>query len=179
MQIKNSHQRYGIVAITLHWVMAVLVIGMIILGLYMVTLPISLQKLKWYGRHKAFGILILMLVTLRLGWRFGNIVPNLPPFFAWVEKSAAHFVHYLLYALLIFMPLTGWMNSSAAGLQVSFFGLFLLPDLVQPDENLRQFLSMLHKTMGYTLLVLICLHALAALQHHFYYKDDILKRMLP
>ncbi len=179
MQIKNSHLRYGVVAITLHWVMAVLVIGMIILGLYMVTLPISLQKLKWYGRHKEFGVMILMLVTLRLGWRFGNIVPSLPAFFSWVEKSAAHLVHYLLYALLILMPLTGWMNSSAAGLQVSFFGLFLLPDLVQPDESLRQFLSMLHKTMGYTLLVLICLHVIAALQHHFYYKDDILKRMLP
>lgn len=179
MQIKNTQLRYGAVAITLHWVMAALVIGMIVLGLYMVTLPISLQKLKWYGRHKEFGILILMLVTLRLGWRMGNRVPILPSILSWAEKAAAHLVHYLLYTLLILMPLTGWMNSSAAGLQVSFFGLFLLPDLVQPDESLRQFLSTLHKTMGYTLLVLICLHAIAALQHHYYYKDDILKRMLP
>lgn len=179
MQIKNTPIRYGVVAMTFHWVMALLVIGMIVIGLYAVSLPIGLQKLRLYGRHKEFGILILMLVTLRLGWRFGNKVPVLPSFMARYEKFAAHGMHYMLYAMLIFMPLTGWMISSAAGLQVSFFGLFLLPDLVQPDKQLQALFVTTHHWLGYTLMVLIVLHVGAALHHHFHYKDDILTRMLP
>jgi cytochrome b561 len=179
MLFRNTENRYGLIAITLHWVMAVIVIGLICLGLYMVRLPISLEKLKLFGWHKEYGILVLMLVLLRFCWRFWSIQPKLPPYIARLQQFAAHAVHYLLYALMIAMPLTGWMTSSAAGLQVSFFGLFLMPDLVAPDENLRILLASIHEWLGYALIAVICMHAGAALQHHFYHKDDILRRMLP
>src|SRR3990167_1520285 len=179
MQIKNSVNRYGIVAITLHWLMAVLIIGLIILGLYMVRLPISLQKLKFYGWHKEYGLLALFLVAIRLGWRFANISPVLPDHLAKLQKLAAHAAHYLLYLLMFALPLTGWLLTSAAGLPVSFFSLFVLPDLVAPDENLRMLLILVHEYLGYALIAVICAHAAAALQHHFYHKDDILRRMLP
>jgi len=179
MLIMNSSSRYGLVAIILHWLMAILIIGMLIAGLYMVRLPISLQKLRWYGWHKEFGTLILMLVCLRLGWRFGNTSPVLPPTLAWFQRTAAHAVHYALYGLMILMPLTGWMMSSAAGLPVSFFGLFVMPDLIGPNDHLKDLLKVVHEWLGYGLIAVICMHAAAALQHHFYHKDDILRRMFP
>jgi cytochrome b561 len=77
------------------------------------------------------------------------------------------------------MPLTGWLMSSAAGLPVSFFGWFVLPDLVSANEELRVTLVFIHEWLGYALIAAICMHAAAALQHHFYYKDDILRRMFP
>ncbi|HTM64070.1 MAG TPA: cytochrome b [Gammaproteobacteria bacterium] len=179
MQFKNSENRYGIIAIFLHWLIALVVIAMIILGLYMVRQPASLQKLKLFGWHKEYGMLVLFLFVLRLSWRFINVAPILPAHISALQKLAAHGMHYLLYGMMIAMPLTGWMTSSAAGLSVSFFGLFVLPDLVNPDDNLRMLLGEVHEWLGYILIALICAHAGAALQHHFYHKDDILRRMLP
>jgi cytochrome b561 len=179
MQIKNSLSRYGLFTIAMHWLMAALIIGLIVFGLYMVRLPISLQKLKFFGWHKEYGILALMLVSVRLGWRFSNVVPALPSHMPRIQKIAAHGAHYIFYFLMFAMPLTGWMLSSSAGLPVSFFGLFVLPDLVSPNQELRDWLTETHEWLGYGLIAVICAHASAALQHHFYYKDDILKRILP
>lgn len=179
MQLKNSANRYGMVAVILHWLMAVLIIGLIVLGLYMVRLPVSLQQVKFFGWHKEYGLLALLLVMLRLAWRFGNVVPVLPAHIAYLQRLAAHAAHYALYFLMFAMPLTGWMLTSATGFPVSFFGWFVLPDLVAPDENLRHLLTVTHEWLGYALIAVICAHASAALQHHFYHKDDILRRMLP
>lgn len=179
MQIKNTAQRYGAVAITLHWVMALLIIGMLTLGLYMVGVPISLEKLQLYGLHKEFGVTVLMLVTLRVLWRWTNITPLLPNTMPAWQKLAAHGAHFALYALMFAMPLTGWALSSAAGLPVSFFGLFTLPNLVAPNDGLRLLLTTTHKYLAFSLIAVLCAHVAAALQHHFFNKDDILKRILP
>src|SRR3990167_4507913 len=109
MQFKNTDNRYGIIAIMLHWLMAILMIGLIILGLYMVRQPISLQKLRFYGWHKEYGLLALILVAVRLGWRLGNVVPVLPAHISALQKLAAHAAHYLLYLLMFALPVTGWM----------------------------------------------------------------------
>lgn len=177
--IKNSTLRFGIVSITLHWLMALLVIGLLIVGLYMVELPIGIQKLKLYGWHKECGILVLMLVAVRLGWRINNVVPTLPAHLAKWQQWAARSVHFALYGFMILNPLTGWMLSSASGLSVSFFGLFILPDLIGPNETAKIILSEIHEWLAFGLIGAICAHVGAALQHHFIYKDDILKRMLP
>lgn len=176
--LTNSKNDYGSIAILLHWLMAFLVIGLIILGLYMEDMPISLQKVRFYGWHKEYGILALGLVTIRIFWRWINILPNLDLLPRW-ESYIARLVHRLFFILLFAMPLSGWMLSSAAGLPVSFFGLFVLPNLVAPDEHLRIFMGDVHEVLGYALIALICLHVLAALKHHFVNKDDILRRMLP
>ena len=176
MQIKNSEKSYGIIAISLHWAMAILLIALLVLGLYMVGLAISLQKLKLYGWHKEYGILALILVIARLAWRFANITPLLSEL-PLLEIIAARAVHWVFYVLMFAMPITGWFITSAAGLPVSFFGWFVLPDLISPNENLMQLFQLLHKWLGYGLIATILLHTAAALKHHFINKDDILRRM--
>lgn len=179
MQFRNTLENYGAVAKFLHWLIAFIVIGLLILGLYMVPLPINAQKLKLYGWHKEWGILVLMLVIVRLSWRLININPALPAHMPRWQQLAAKSVHFAFYIFLFLMPLTGWMMSSSAGLPVSFFGLFTLPDLVSPNENNMKILEEVHEWLGYGLIAALLAHVGAALQHHFIYKDNILRRMLP
>ncbi len=178
MRIRNSKNHYGVIAIWLHWIIAVLIIALLALGLYMVRIPISVWKLKLYGWHKELGMLVLMLVLLRLGWRLGNIIPSLPESIPGWQKVAARMAHWAFYGFMIALPLSGWLITSASGLPVSFFGLFVFPDMVGPDENLRRVFTQVHEWLSYALIAVICLHIAAALKHHFINKDDILKRIL-
>lgn len=177
MQLKNSQNDYGFIAILMHWLMALLIIFLLVLGLYMVALPISLQKLKYYGWHKEYGLLVLALVCVRLLWRLTNATPQLS--LPTLEKFAARVAHWSFYGLMFALPLSGWLMTSASGLPVSFFGWFTLPDLIAANETHRLFLMWLHKWLAYGFLALLVLHVAAALKHHFINKDDILKRMLP
>lgn len=176
MLIKNTENRFGVVAISLHWVMALLIIGMLAVGLYMVNLPVGLQKLKLYGLHKACGFLVLGLVTIRLIWRLLNTTPQLS--LPWWEKVAARLAHVALYGFMFAMPITGWLVTSAAGFPASFFGLFTIPTLIAPNEELLPWFSMAHEWIAYGLIATILVHTAAALKHHFIDKDDILKRMM-
>jgi len=176
MRIFNTRDRYGIVAILLHWIIATLMIGLLILGLYMVALPISLEKLKLYGWHKEYGFLVLALAIVRILWRLTNTTPalSIPP----LEEFAARSVHWIFYIFMFALPITGWLITSAAGLPASFFGLVTLPNLVSPNEELRQLFQEIHEWLGYALIAVIALHAAAAFKHHFINKDDILRRMI-
>ncbi len=180
MHIRNTQNQYGVIAKLFHWLMALLLIVLVIIGLYMVELPLgSVKKLKLYGWHKELGVLVLMLVSMRLLWRLINITPPLPENMPTWQKLAAISVHWVFYILLFALPLTGWMLSSASGLPVSFFGLFVLPDLVSQSSELRSLLSEVHEWLAYGLIAAFFAHAGAALQHHFIHKDNILRRMLP
>lgn len=176
--LKNSSEGYGLIAILLHWIIAILIIGMLILGLYMVRMPISIEKLKFYGWHKEFGVLVLELAMLRLFWRLFNVSPGLPLTMPAYQKFAAKSAHWAFYIFMFAMPISGWMMSSSAGLSVSFFGLFLLPNLVGPNPALHHYLALMHQYLAYSLIALIALHTTAALEHHFIKKDDVLRRML-
>ena len=182
MQFANTGNRYGIIAIALHWLMAVLLVTLVALGLYMVSLPdvgFNTKKILLILFHKELGIVALALVTVRLAWRIGNVLPalveNLPDW----QKLTARFVHLSFYALMLALPVTGWLMSSAAGIPVYFFGLFSLPDFIAHDEYLFQVFIEIHKWLSYALIVCILVHAGAALRHHFMLRDDTLKRMLP
>lgn len=177
MIFKNTDNRFGIITITLHWVMAILIIGLLILGIYMVELPVSLAKLRYYGWHKEYGLLVLGLAIFRLFWRFYNINPRLD--LSFLEKLAARSVHWAFYFFMFAMPITGWVITSAAGLPASFFGLYTLPNIVSPNEETRLLFQEIHQWLGYALILTITMHASAALKHHFINKDNILKRMLP
>lgn len=179
MQAKNTPEHYGWIMMSLHWLIAILIIGLIILGLYMVPLAIGRFKLKLYGWHKEWGLLVLGLVALRLIWRWLNTNPSLPIHMWLIEKIVARLMHYLFYVLMFLVPISGWLMSSAAGLPVSFFGLFILPDFVYPNEQSRLFFQQAHEILAYVLLACIVLHTLAALKHHFINKDDVLRKMLP
>jgi len=176
MQLKNSEMHFGMIAIILHWIMAILLIALLVLGLYMVRVPISLEKLKLYGWHKEYGMLALLLVIARSIWRISNRIPTLS--LPWWEKVAARTVHYAFYGFMFAMPITGWIITSASGLPVSFFDWFVFPDLVAPNPDTMSLFQQIHKWLGYGLIATIILHTSAALKHHFINKDDILKRML-
>ena len=178
MQIINSATRFGVVAIFLHWLLALLIIGLLALGMYMVTLPINLEKLKLYGWHKEYGFLVLFLAVFRLIWRLANQLPELEAL-PLLEKIAARSMHWAFYVFMFAMPITGWLITSASGLPASFFGLFTLPDLVVANEQNRVLFEWVHQWLGYGLIAAISLHTAAALKHHFINKDNILRRMFP
>jgi cytochrome b561 len=179
---RNTTRRYGTVAMALHWVMAVLVIGLVALGLYMTSLPdagFDKLKIQLFVQHKQFGMLALFLVLARLAWRFGNRLPRLVEGMPEWQQVAARFVHLCFYALLVALPLTGWLMSSAAGIPVNFFQLGYLPDLIGFNDYRFELLVTAHKALGYTLIAFILVHAGAALQHHFVDRDETLRNMLP
>ena len=178
MQINNTGKRYGLIAKLFHWVMALLIVTLVAVGLYMANLPVSMLKLKFYGLHKEFGLLVLMLVMLRIVWRIVNITPLLPSLMPGWQKLAAAFVHWAFYGLMFAMPLSGWAMTSAAGLPPSFFGLFILPGLVSPDPEKMHLFQTIHQYLAYCLMAAFFAHVGAALQHHFINKDDTLRRML-
>jgi cytochrome b561 len=174
--LKNNESRFGLIAIILHWVMALIMIGMLTVGLYMAGLPNSDQKFKLFGLHKSFGIVVLSLAALRLFWRLINITPTLSS--PWWERLAAHAMHLALYGFMFAMPLSGWLMSSSGGYPVSFFGLFELPQIIAANEEWNKFFQEAHEYLGYALIAAIVLHTAAALKHHFIDKDNILRRMI-
>lgn len=174
MQLKNSSTHFGLIAILFHWVMALIIIGMLAVGLYMTDLPAGLQTFKLYGWHKEFGILILMLASMRIIWRLINITPTLS--LPWFERFIARAVHWIFYLFMFAMPITGWLMSSAAGMPVSFFG-FVLPNLVKPDKHLMEIVAQVHQWLAFGLIAFIILHVLATLKHHFINKNNILRRI--
>ncbi len=175
MKLMNSNNQYGVGAITLHWLMAVLMITQLALGIYMTRVQFNDFVMSLYGLHKSIGVLILGLVILRLFWRYLNIVPTLN--ISFIEKLAAKVTMWLLYGLMLALPITGWGMSSAAGHPVMFFGLFTLPDLVAANPATAATFNITHTYLAYFTIGLIVLHALGALKHHFIDKTDILTRM--
>ena len=142
-------------------------------------LPNGLAKLQVLAWHKSFGITILMLAAIRLVWRLMNPTPDLIAETKPWERVLAKLSHLLLYALIFAMPLTGWMMSSARNFPVSWFKLFQLPDLVAPGEQTFHQMLDLHHLLFKVLVGVALLHIAGALKHHFYDKNDVLKRMLP
>lgn len=180
MQLKNSSLRWGSLARLFHWVIVALIITQFVLASMAEDLPLGMAKLATLARHKSVGITILTLAVLRLLWRLYNRnSPPLPADLKPYQKGLAHLTHYGLYVLLFAMPLSGWLMSSAKNYPVSWFGFFTLPNLVQPDEGVFEFMKSTHGVLAGTLVVITTLHVLAALYHHFMKKDDVLKRMLP
>lgn len=177
LPIKNTDDRYGLMTILIHWLMAIIIIGLLALGLYMADLPISPAKLKYYGWHKEFGLLVLMLVIVRVTWRLRNINPTLANLPRW-EELAARSVHWLFYFFMFANPITGWLISSAAGLPVSFFGLFTFPTLIAASEPNRIFFTGIHEWLAYGLIATVCLHVAAAFKHFLIDRDHIMQRML-
>jgi cytochrome b561 len=169
--------RYSTPAIVLHWLVALLIFAGFPLGLYMSDLRLSPTKLQLYSYHKWIGITVLMLVAIRVGWRLTHRPPPLPDSIVRWQRQASALVHGLLYVLILVVPLSGWLMSSAKGFQTVWFGVLPLPDLVGKDKALGELLLGVHKALNFTLLGLVILHVGAALQHHFIERQPFLQRM--
>lgn len=164
-----------------HWGMFLILLTLVVVGYYMHGLPADTPeqmgyKYDLYGVHKSFGILVLILVIFRLGWRMINPVPKMPGTMSRIESLSAHAMHMLLYMIMISQPLFGWLRSSSAGVPVKFFGLEL-PALADKDKAISHFFHEAHELTAVLLIVAFALHVAAALFHHHVRKDDVMARM--
>jgi cytochrome b561 len=181
VRLTNTHHAYGMPAIVLHWLMAVLLIALIALGIFMVRLPdagFDTRKITAILIHKEIGLVAFLFAGVRLAWRQLNPLPRPVESVPEWQQVAGLFVHLCFYALMLAQPITGWVMSSASGIPVDFLGLFTLPDLVAHNEDLFAQLRQVHDWLGIALAGLVSLHALAALRHHFGLRDVTLRRML-
>lgn len=170
--------RYTLPAIALHWLLALGIVGSFGVGIYMVDLPLSPDKLKLYNWHKWAGVTILVLSALRLLWRLTHRPPADPPMPTW-QRRAAHATHVLLYVLFFAVPLVGWAFSSAAGFPVVWFGVLPLPDFVPVDKALAAAIKPWHERLAWLMALLVLLHLAAALKHQFIDRDGLIGRMWP
>lgn len=179
MQLRNTPNSYGAVAKLLHWGILALIIAQYVMAETAEELPDGPDKLGVITNHQSVGMLILLLALARIGWKVANrgLPPPVP--MARPKQIAAAAGHGLLYLLLFVLPFSGWLMSSAAGYPTGLFGLFQFPALIGGNHDLHEALEEVHETLFNTVVVLAGLHALAAVFHHFWMKDDALRRMLP
>lgn len=175
----NQPASYTHTAILLHWLTALAILCAFPLGLYMHELELSPVKLKLYSYHKWIGIGALLLAIVRLLWRARHRPPPLLAGLPRWQEIAARGMHHGFYLLLLAVPLSGWLMSSAFGVSVVWLGVIPLPDLIGKDKQLGEALKEVHETLNYTLLLMVLIHAAAAIRHHFFERDGTLLRMLP
>jgi cytochrome b561 len=189
MDAQNSRLRYGGVAMSLHWLIAALVLVNLSIGLYMADLPrTDTSRFMLFQLHKSFGLTVLTLSIVRLGWRLVNPIPPLPRGLHPLLRLGAHVSHFLLYFLIVAIPLAGWamVSSSSLGLPTPYFGLFFWPNIpflanlapAAKAANLDLF-KQTHSLLAFGAIGLVTLHVLAALYHQFIRRDDVLRRMIP
>ncbi|WP_296659001.1 cytochrome b [Paraburkholderia sp.] len=173
-------RRYSGVAILLHWLIAALIVWGFALGWVMTDIPgITPTKLRYFSWHKWIGVTVLALVLVRILWRATHTAPALPTSTPAWERLAAHAGHGALYVLMLAIPVTGYLYSSAAGIPVVYFGVWPLPTLIGPDNELKEVLRTVHVLLDYALLAVVVLHVLAVVKHQHLDRQNILARMLP
>lgn len=177
--LMNSEERYGLVARGFHWAVAVLIIGLLWLGWYMIDVG---YYGRWYNAslvwHKVLGMLALLAGVSQVFWTIGSRAPApLASVAAW-ERLGARIVHMILFAMVVAIPVTGYAISTSAGDGISIFGWFEVPAVLPGSEVLRDLAVDLHYYLAYITVVFVLLHALAALKHQLIDRDGILRRML-
>ena len=180
MTLKNTSDRWGPVSQALHWLIVLMILGLAIVGLTMGELPKTPKYFWVYTAHKSMGLTVLALVLVRIGWRLYAGAPKpVAGTPTWQERIAS-VTHWMLYALILAMPLSGWLYDSASGLRpFRWFGLFDVPKLIAPNDALRDASHAAHEWLFWVLVALVALHAAAAFYHHLFLRDATLTRMLP
>ena len=179
MPIRNTQDHYGSVVKSFHWLIALLVIAMLIIGVSMGYIDNKALRSEVYAFHKSLGLTILGLMILRLFWRLGNPTPSLPSHLPAWQRFGARFSHVLLYLTIILMPISGICMSTAAGYPPKFFGLFTVAAPISKSKAISSFFADMHEVLAWIIVALLVVHILAALKHHFIHKDHVLRRMLP
>ena len=174
----EPRHRYSTVSLIQHWGIALLLVAQILLVSDANTDGPDARM--WVGLHKSVGLSILVLTLVRLGWRIANPAIPLPQGTPRWQRIAARTSHVLFYAVLIVLPLTGWLASSAAGRDIAWFGLFDWPLLpIGGGRDTARALMSIHHALPKLLYVLVAIHVLAALKHQFLDRDNVLRRMIP
>lgn len=180
MPIRNNSAQWGWVSIGLHWLSFVLIIGLMVIGLLLDELPKSPKYILVFNLHKSTGLTVLALTVLRLTWRLLSPAPAAVAGTPRWQDGIAKLTHGAMYALLLAMPLSGWLYDSASGLRpLKWFGLFKVPKLSGIDPDIKAFALQSHEYLFYALASLLLVHAAAALFHHYRLHDLTLVRMWP
>lgn len=179
MQLNNHTSSYGWIAIFIHWGMAITLIGLAIVGLWMVDLG---YYSPWYQVapfwHKSIGLLLIPLLLFRLYWRWRQPTPAAPKGHSQWERVMAGMTHTLLYALLAVILVSGYLISTAKGEGISLFGWFEVPAIISGIEGQADLAGKVHYWAAISMLALAALHALGAVKHHLIDRDTTLVRML-
>lgn len=183
----DTSERYTSVAITLHWLIALAIVGMILGGWYMTDLPDGAPGQYFlYQMHKSVGITILLLTIARILWRVMNPPPPLPEDMNGLEKTASHLVHLGFYGLMLVLPLTGWLYSSVSiklDVPTVLYGVISWPDVPFVEglktEGSSGVVNFIHSKLAWVALALLALHVAGAIKHELSAEDGVLKRMVP
>lgn len=176
--IKNTEDSYGTIAKLFHWIIALAIISLITVGFTMSSMAPSPDKYELYGMHKASGVMVLMLVILRLIWKFSNKSVLPPAGFPKILALAAASGHFMLYAFMFMMPVSGLLMSYFGGHDVNVFGMFTIEAVLEKNSQLSGLFHEIHTIGIWAFIAVIVMHVGAALYHHFIRKDNVLMRMI-
>lgn len=177
MALKNTEASYGWPAKVLHWAMAVLIISLVVLGLYMSELPRGDAKSDLIRLHASAGVLALILLLVRMGWKLANHTPQPISTVRW-QVVLSKLVHWAFYVVIAFLVVSGSFSVMTVGWDVPFFALFEIPSVQERDIELHHYWEDWHLAAWYSLAALFTLHLVAVLYHQLVGKKQILKRML-
>jgi cytochrome b561 len=170
---------YGAPARFFHWAIAALIVVTVPCALVMTNIGAGPVQNTLYVAHESIGLTVLALATLRLIWRLVERPPPLPASVPPLQAQAARINHWLLYLLLFAMPATGYLLVIAGGYPMTFLALFDVPRLVDKSESLSKLMETGHLRLQFAVYALVFLHVAAALHHHFFKHDGVLRRMWP
>lgn len=177
--LRNTSQGYGLVAILIHWVVALVVIGLFAVGLWMIDLS---YYSSWYQTapmlHKSIGLTLFVVMLFRLLWRFISVQPAPPSNHHALEKIGAKIGHGLIYLLLFVIMISGYLISTADGRPILMFSAIEVPALISGIAGQEDIAGLIHEYAAWALIIIAAGHGFAALKHHFIDKDNTLKRML-
>jgi cytochrome b561 len=178
MQWRNTSERYGLVSLVLHWLVAVVVFGLFGLGYWMVGLD---YYSSWYKTapelHKSIGLLLFAVMLVRMLWRRLSPPPASLPNHGSLTRLASKLGHAFLYLGLFVLMVSGYLISTAEGRGIPVFGLFEVPATVSSIPNQEDVAGLVHEYLAWALVIFAGIHALAALKHHFIDRDATLRRM--
>ena len=170
-------KRYNSIAITIHWLMAILILFMFVLGIYMVDLPKGSDERSWFfALHKSMGLTLALLALIRLSWKLISKSPELPDDVLPIQKKAAISTHNLLYLMMFIQPITGYLSSCFAGYKTKFWGV-PLPHWGWKSPELNQLFTTFHEVSALFLGLLILLHIAGAMYHIHKKQFHLFKRM--
>jgi cytochrome b561 len=178
MSLRSNDRQWGSVAKFFHWIIALAILGNGTFGLLMDLARSPMQKISWLALHKSIGLTVLALVLLRIAWRWRDGRPLDESAPRWQQWSA-HAVHGVLYVLIVALPLSGWWFNSVTGKPLQWFKLFNLPALAAKNDDIRHFAHAVHEYLFWFLVLVLVAHVGAALKHHVFDNDNVLRRMLP
>lgn len=180
MTLRNTHERYGSVSKFFHWFIFILITLQLVVGFSMDKIGNRFIQGNFYTLHESVGLLILFSMIFFILWSLINPKPLWPDSMRRWERIAANFVRISFYILLLVMPLSGWIMTTASGHPPKFFWIVSLPMLgIAKSKSLDDIALGVHNIIVWFILVLLLIHILAALRHHFILKDTILRRILP